>query len=380
MCGSAETHVFLRRAGVPVHQNILLAAAEAARALPRGDLAFAVCGGCGFVFNSAFDAALLDYGRRYENTQLCSGSFQRHVEAQVERLLNEEGVRHCRIVEVGCGKGRFLRKLVEPAEADNTAIGFDPSYLGPASDLGGRLRFRTCCYDEHCLDEPADVVISRHVIEHLQDPVGLLRTIRRALAGTTKPKIFIETPCVQWILAGRVVWDFFYEHCSLFTGFSLSAALAAAGLHARSVSHVFSGQYLWVQAGAAAEPTTEESDGSALAALADEYADCEQQIVAQWRRKVARLATGGRVAIWGAGAKGVTLANLVDPEARIVDCLIDINPAKQGHFVPGTGHPIVGSDRIAQRGVTGIIVTNPNYRAEIAALIDEAGIDAHLVE
>ena len=51
MC-SAGTEEFLRRPGVPVHQNLLMADATAARETARGTLALHVCGGCGFVFNA----------------------------------------------------------------------------------------------------------------------------------------------------------------------------------------------------------------------------------------------------------------------------------------------------------------------------------------
>ena len=63
VCESAETFEFLRRAGVPVHQNLLLETADAARGLARGDLVMRLCAGCGFGYNAAFRPELLDYGR-----------------------------------------------------------------------------------------------------------------------------------------------------------------------------------------------------------------------------------------------------------------------------------------------------------------------------
>ena len=379
VCGQAATP-FLTRKQVPVHQNLLLADPAAARAVPRGDLAWAVCGQCGFVFNQAFDPAKLSYGRDYENTQTCSQAFGQHVDDLVHDLIHERGVRNCRIVEVGCGKGHFVRRLVEPAEFGNTGIGFDPSYTGPRQAMDGRLSFRRCYYDESSPDAAADVVICRHVIEHTGDPVDLLRMIRRSLTGSARPRIFLETPCVSWILTHRVIWDFFYEHCSLFTAESLAWALDAAGLGLQHARHVFGDQYLWAEAVTHPGPPDAQVPGPHLRKLALDYGADEQRLLRQWRRKAEAGSSRGRLAIWGAGAKGVTLANLVDPDVELVDCLIDINPAKQGHYVPGTGHPIIGWQQIPVRGIDQVILTNPNYRREISQLLSGAGLTIQLVE
>ncbi len=380
VCEAGNTHVFLRRQGVPVHQNYLLTDPEQARAIPRGDLAYAYCKKCGFIFNCEFDPALLDYGNQYENSQLCSVSFQRYVDTLVARILEGKEATSRRFVEVGCGNGRFLRQLVEDASGDVVGIGFDPCYVGPESDLGGRLRFRKQFFDDVCLDEPADIVVSRHVIEHVVDPIGFLRTIRLAVADSPTTRVFIETPCAEWILSGRVVWDFFYEHCSLFTPTSLRFAMLTAGLRPHSISHVFEGQYLWGVASPLADVPVNNDSRHFVASLAAEYASAEERIIREWRSMISRKSSLGKIAIWGAAAKGVTLANLTDPEGRMIDCVIDINPAKQGHFVPGTGHPIVGPNALKTRGVKGIVVTNPNYREEITNFLEDAQIDANLLE
>jgi len=125
---------------------------------------------------------------------------------------------------------------------------------------------------------------------------------------------------------------------------------------------------------------TLENVTSSVDALAADYAAETTRTIAGWQSLTTRTSASEKIAIWGAGAKGVTLANLVDATCQHIDCVVDINPAKQGHFLPGTGHPIVAPDQLAPRGVTRIIITNPNYHAEIAALLTEAGIDAHVLE
>src|SRR5213078_3046347 len=94
---------------------------------------------------------------------------------------------------------------------------------------------------------PADVVVCRHVIEHIPRPLDLLRAVRQAVAARPHARVCFETPCVEWVLRNQVVWDFFYEHCSLFSAASLATAFRAAGFEVTDVRHVFHGQYLWLE-------------------------------------------------------------------------------------------------------------------------------------
>lgn len=354
----SDSELFLNRAQVPVNQNIVFATQRWALEVPRDNLQLAVCNRCGFIFNQSFHEYQPMYGKDYDNTQTCSPLFSAYTNDLVKDLVNK-GVRNCRVVEVGCGDGSFLRKLVE---AGNEGYGFDPSYVGPMSALGGRLMFEKECYE---VPVEADVVICRHVIEHLPDPIKMLRMIRAK-------RVFIETPNVEWILKNQVIWDFFYEHCSYFSIPSLTTALETVGFIVEDVSRVFGGQYLWVEA-RRGDVVISHRPGR-VPALAREFALAEPSLLKALVDEIKM----GNVALWGAGAKGVTLANLVDPECELISCVVDLNPRKQGGFIPGTGHPIVDYRELPKFGVKRAIVMNPNYRNECLALLYAAHLDVEL--
>jgi SAM-dependent methyltransferase len=381
ICESTSLSDFLFRGQVPVHQNLLMNDQAGALSIPRGDLALVVCEECGFIFNRAFDLRKIMYGADYENTQACSPSFNEYLDELVHNLIAERNVRNCDVVEVGCGNGVFLRKLIDYEGAGNRGYGFDPSYTGPASERDGRLRFATHYYDSECADVPADVIVSRHVIEHVPRPMEVLRDIKKALSHTRAARIFFETPCVEWILRNCVIWDFFYEHCAYFTAESLATAFQIAGFEVESVRHVFAGQYLWLEAKL---PETEapppKRRGAAVSKMAAEFARSSADLQQEWVRKIRALAADEKVALWGAGAKGVTFANLIDSDRRLLDCIVDLNPRKQGHYVPGTGHPIVSPQDLIERGVTAAILMNPNYYQENLALLRDAGAKVRLLE
>ncbi len=106
----------------------------------------------------------------------------------------------------------------------------------------------------------------------------------------------------------------------------------------------------------------QQSDSTRILSLAREYAQSEKELIRTWIDKITHLASQGKVALWGAGAKGTTFANLIDPNQKFIDCIVDLNPNKQGNFVPGTGHPIVDYRELASRSITDAILMNPKGR------------------
>ena len=379
ICDSNLIVPFLVRSSVPVHQNLVMADRISAREINRGNLTLAVCEDCGFIFNQDFDGSKLSYGKEYDNTQTYSPSFESYISELARSLIYDKNIQNCSVVEVGCGKGSFLSKLVKSEEWGNTGYGFDPSYVGAETVFDGRLKFEKRYYDSECANIHADVVVCRHVIEHIPDPLSLLFSVRQALVHSPNARVFFETPCVEWILRNQVIWDFFYEHCSYFTAESLATAFEVSGFQVKSVDHIFQGQYLWLEATIpSAEPGVTKKPAF-ISTLAKQFATSEHELINKWEIKIQKLANQGKVALWGAGAKGVTFANLIDPDRKWIDCIIDLNPNKQGKYIPGAAHPIVSYQDIANRGITTAILMNPNYYQENLVLLKASNLNIDLL-
>ena len=214
------------------------------------------------------------------------------------------------------------------------------------------------------------------MIEHVGEPLTILELMRGAIENAPNARFFLETPDVEWILEHRVVWDFFYEHCSYFTPRSIQYAAALSGLELDRVDLVFGGQYMWAQGRPAqVEPVADAQ----LRPLAEAYEQAELELWQRLAGQLDELASRGPVVVWGAGAKGVTFANQLDPEATILAGIVDLNPAKQGGFLPGTAHPIFGPDQLAELGVTSAVLMNPNYEQEIREMLASANSSIDLV-
>ena len=321
---------------------------EAARLADRGTLSIAACLTCDFVFNSSFDQSLMSYGAGYDSDQTYSPAYSSHVNALLDSLIQEKGVRDSRIIEVGCGKGDFLRSLVEKAGSHNIGRGFDPSYVGVVSDVDGRLTYVQDYFKEEDAHIDADVAIMRHVLEHIEDPVGLLSQVRR---GSANARIYLETKDVGWALKNVVVWDFFYEYCSYFSARSIAKALEVVGFDEVTIDHVFHDQYLWIEAPAVRATDAVRVGDAELEKSVESYIQHESEVRARWMESIDALRKNGEVALWGAGAKGGTFASLFDPAGDVLSCVIDLNPAKQGQFIAGSGHAILPPSELKRFGI-----------------------------
>ncbi len=91
----------------------------------------------------------------------------------------------------------------------------------------------------------------------------------------------------------------------------------------------------------------------------------------------AHRAAGREVWIWGAGSRATAFAGYL-PDPDMLAGAIDVNPAREGTCVLGTGCVTRLPEALAGRRDLAVIVTNPIYVEEIAARLAEIGASAEL--
>ncbi|TSD83343.1 class I SAM-dependent methyltransferase [Mycobacterium sp. KBS0706] len=378
ICGSSDLAFLVELASVPVVCNQLHRNREAARRVARGDIWLVGCRCCGHVFNAAFDATRVVYDERYENSLMGSQHYRRYSEDIVSRLLSTYGLAGGAAVEIGCGRGEFLRMLCK--RGLRKGIGFDPgrptgedTVDDPAVTIIGDVFTPS-------LAPYADIVCSRYVLEHLPRPVDLLRSIREAYASHPARVVYTEVPNGTYMLDRLGIWDPLYEHLSYFTSSSLAHAVRLAGLAPGPINIGFGHQFLAVEA-TFAEP---EADERAMAPpdtqSFDGFADRFRKALSVWQDWLNQARwEGRRLVLWGAGAKGVTFLNILDRSGRAVEQVVDVNPLKAGAFTAGTGHLIVPPAALKERPPDKILVMNPEYETEIRQTLAGLGLDVELV-
>lgn len=330
-----------RAFGLPVLQNRTFASAEQARNCGAADVLLVQDEVSGLVYNQAFDPSKLLYDADYQNEQAHSLHFQRHLEA-VEGILAGH-FRGASLVEVGCGKGYFLQMLRERGYA---VKGVDPSYEGHDEDV-------VCAPFTRELGIGADGVILRHVLEHIQDPCAFLGEIAEANGGGL---IYIEVPCFDWIIERSAWFDVFYEHVNYFRLDDFSRMFGRVVQSGR----LFGGQYLYV----VADLASLRAPVQAFAPLTLPSAFSSGADIAA---RALRERPGQRFAIWGASSKGVIYSLFLQRAGVPIDYVVDINPDKQGRFLPLSGQLVSSPAQLLEALPEGalILVMNSNYLDEI---------------
>jgi len=359
-CGSSASRDYFLRESVPIHQHRLHATAAEARGAERARLDLACCDACSVVWNRAFRPQLLRYVPGYDNDASGSERFRRHLEERVDSMI-ASGVRQRSVLEIGCGQGEFLRRLCR--RGDNHGLGFDPAFDGSAAEAGNAVELRRKAVLPGERLPSADVVVCRHLIEHVAEPLGLIETLTLALEGGRDGSLYVETPSLEWIVEHHAFWDFFYEHCTYFTEPALRAVLGRAGLEIVELSRVFDGQYWWAKAKRCAAPS--EPIRMAEPAGIRDFPIRQARALAAWAERVERLRADRPVVVWGAGAKGTTFVQLVDLEAETIEALVDVHPGKQSRYVPATGHRVEAPEWLSAGPARVALVMNPAYEPEI---------------
>ena len=144
----------------------------------------------------------------------------------IRRLLGEAGVdiaappQHAAVLDIGCGDGGLLNGLQR--------LGWRTCGIEPAVKVA-------FIRHQELLEVPEQptfhLIILRHVLEHLPNPLEMLQKVQRALVADGC--LFISVPAVDTLPQHG---DYRYcisdlPHVSAFTRACLSALLARAGLH-----------------------------------------------------------------------------------------------------------------------------------------------------
>ncbi len=324
---------------LPIFQNRMYDTYAEAIACPKGDVRLVEDLQTGLVYNASFRPELMVYDEHYQNEQAVSPLFQEHLESVAKIIGRTMGQDD--LVEVGCGKGYFLELLLQQGF---DVTGFDPAYEGTNTRIERH-------YFEPNLGIKAKGLILRHVLEHIQTPVDFLLSLKDANGGSGL--IYIEVPNFDWICSKRAWFDIFYEHANYFR----LADFYRMFDHVVESGTLFGGQYIFVVAELAGLKNPKYNEQSRV--------DFPHDILHLLKGQ--NNTEQKKAAIWGGASKGVIFSLIKKREGIIFNTIIDINPAKQGCFIPATGLKVQSPDESFLTLSAGgdIWVMNSNYLEEI---------------
>ena len=375
--------IFYEVTQVPSNSCILLGSREEATSYPRGDIRLAFCPGCGFIANVSYDPKLTEYSGRYEETQAFSPTFNDFHGQLARSLVERHGLRDKELIEIGCGKGEFLKLLCELG--NNRGLGFDPGYSEQRGEELGAKRFQVVrdFFSEAYADRSADFVACKMTLEHINQPKVFLdaasRTVRRP-----RGVIFVQVPESLRIFRTCAFEDIYYEHCSYFTIGSLGRLLERLGLAVTHAAVEYGDQYLTIEAtprtNGGASALRAPADLEELASLVEAFPGRTRRTIDDWANRLSEWSRAGkRVVVWGSGSKGVSFLTTVPGASDTIQHAVDINPYRKGFYMAGTGQEIVPPEDLKRLQPDVVIVMNRIYVPEISKSLDALGLAPEVV-
>ena len=276
-----------------------------------------------------------------------------------------------KILEVGCFDGYLLTLL----KSDGWDVyGCDPA--GQTSIAIANLGKDKINNDFFSRDKyPAkhfDVIIFRHLLEHLYDLHSFLDAVFYSLKDDGC--IFIEVPNIYSTFQFGGFGSFFHQHISHFSIETLQHLLnkhqfAIEQYEETSVLHVQAKKNL--KAGNVIEPIVQVDIESRKNDFLEKYGKITGEI-----ERVFADPENKKIAIFGASAVATTMANMIDPTNRKkISCVYDNDPSKQGKFIEGVEVAIASPASITPESFDILIIGSYIFSDEIFAQLTQLGVD-----
>ena len=375
-CYSPLLEVVLDLGEHPV-SNALLQSRRDQRFERRYPLQLAICHECMLLQVTETVSPDILYRESYPYFSSSSPALVTHAAEIADRLIVERKLnRDSLVVEVACNDGYLLRNF---SRRGIPCLGIDPAQ-GPAAQaqslgipvindfFSSRLALKLVTEGKL-----ADVMIANNVVAH----VDSINDFVEGFAKLLKPDGIAVLECAYAVdMIEKCEFDTIYhEHLFYHTLHSLMPLFGRHGLA------IVDAERLPIHGGSLRIHVSRHcSQSPRLQSLIDAERRLGIERV-EWYRgfseRVSRLKAtlvdllksekrrAGRIACYGAAAKGSTLVNYLDLGPDFFEYVVDVNPHKQGKFMPGQSIPIVHPDRLLETLPDVVLLLAWNFAGEV---------------
>lgn len=321
------------------------------------------CRNCGLV---QFDCETVGYYRDVIRSGGYSTTMVNLRSRQYKHLIETYHLEEKKFLEVGCGRGEFLKVLTGfPVKA--YGIEHRPSLVETAREDGLNVSEGFTETEDTVLGEhgPYDVFLSFNFLEHQPYPGVMLDCIYNNL--TEFGMGLVTVPSLEYILEYDGYYELLRDHIAYYTFDTLRCLLDNHGFEVLEEELVNRDTLSVIVRKKQGESRLKGKEGAAfseidITGLKESLTDIGQQM----DKLCKKLEKDGKsLAIWGASHQGFTLAatTVLKEYARYI---IDSAPFKQGRFAPASHLPIISPDDYHRAPTDAILIVAPGYTEEIA--------------
>ncbi len=324
---------------------------------------------CEYAYFSSFSESWLEHARHY--TRLA-----------VQRFNLDHS---SRVVEIGSNDGYLLRYF---KELGIPVLGIEPASNVVESAREEGIETIARFFDSALAEElvgagrQADLVVGNNVLAHIPDTNDLMQGLKALL----KPDgvVSMEFPHLLSLIEENQFDTIYHEHYSYF---SLTTAERIFGAHGLLL---YDAELLRTHGGSLRIYACRDEDqvcmqtGRLKELLDNEeknglkelntYLDFENK-ARQSKYEILKFLIGAKkegrtICGYGAPAKGNTLLNYCGIGPEFIDYTVDINPHKQGRYLPGSRIPIYEPERIFETRPDYLLILPWNLKQEIMAQME----------
>lgn len=276
-------------------------------------------------------------------------------------MLPENG----QVLEIGCFDGSFL-SLFE----GHRLIGCEPNPMGRVAAERYGVELVPRYFSAHDFERSSiDLVVMRHLIEHLPEPLETLEACRQIIRPNGR--LLIETPNIEHTLANHVVGNFYHQHLHYFSRESLPFLLRRAGF--KIVAHGIKDFRQFIVATPVDDRREEALDDSLVP-----YGAMIRNLIDGYRRYLETLRIDiagwlaenpGRIAIYGASSTATGILYAGGLPAERLAYLVDADPRKHGKVLPGSGRTVFPPEHLLEDPVETVFIASDFFKEEIKSLL-----------
>lgn len=299
-----------------------------------------------------------------------------HAKNYVEMITNRLRLnKNSLVIEIASNDGYLLQYF---KQKKIPCIGIEPTKNTAAIAIGKGINVMEDFFTEKlAADMPkADLIIGNNVLAHVPNINDFVKGLKKML----KPKgvITIEFPHLLNLITQSEFDTIYHEHYSYLSLFSTMQIFQAHNLN------LFDVEELPTHGGSLRVYATHLGSNNKKSENIDKV--LKKEIDANlnklegyrnFQTKIDKIRydlltfllkmkkQGGKVAAYGAAAKGNTLLNYCGVKKDLISFIVDKNPYKQNKFLPGSHIPIVSEDVLIKEKPEFIIIIPWNIKDEI---------------